>query len=241
MKNRTPTIRELREKTKSKRKDIFYSVADYLSYYPAKLFLYTSITANQITLIWIIGQIVSALFLTSGNYLTMVSALLVFQAFFILDCTDGIVARYRQKFTINGIYLDMLGHYLANTILLISFGIGVAKTSGNVIYIFIGFAAAAAFLLNKAITLNPLWYGNEEQQNRIKSSYGKSQLQNQKKAVYFVFAIFRLEYMFNVMFWGILFGYAEYTLILYAILFFLEFLRKLFSQLKHNQNLDQQR
>ena len=231
------SIKELR-KAGTKRKDPIYAFMDYLAYYPAKLFLYTSLTANQITVIWIIGQIIAALFLTSGDYLTMVIALVAFQAMFVLDCTDGIIARHKKQFTLNGIYLDYIGHYIANPLLFICLGIGIANITHNVLYVFLGGLTAIIFLLNKAITLNPFWYGNPDQKKKIEDSYNETHIQKKKGLLFYAFVFLRVEYFFNLMFWGILFGYAEYTLMLYTLFFFLELLRKMFSQLIHNHKLD---
>ena len=229
-----PTIRELKEKANAKRGDPIYRLMNNLAYYPAKLFLYTPLTPNQITIIWIIGQIISALFLATGDQLTMIISLIFFQAFFIIDCSDGIVARYRKRFSINGIYLDQLGHYLANSILLLTFSIGVFRWYNNAIYLLYGILAVIFFLLNKAITLNPMWYP-KEQRNLISDTGKKSLLRFQHKLIYNVFALFRLEHFFNILFWGVVFGYPNYTLILYTLFFFLELVRKIITQYIANE------
>lgn len=229
-----PTIKELKELGKSRRRDFLYRFIDNLAYYPAKLLLYTNLTANQVTVIWIVGQIIAALLMASGDYLTMVLALLAFHGFFIIDCSDGIIARYKKQFTLNGIYLDYLGHYITNPLLLICLGIGAARMQQDSIYLFIGILAAILFLFNKAITLNPLWFSNQSQREKVEQVYGHSQLSKQPTLIYSLFAIFRLEYLFNLMFWGVVFGYAHYTLIVYTFFFFLESLRKSTAQLVNN-------
>lgn len=238
MGTKVPKIKELRELAKHTRRDFIYSFIDYLAYYPAKLFLYTPLTANQITIIWIFAQVIAALFLASGNNLTMLIALVIFQLMFILDCSDGIVARYLKQFSLNGVYLDCLGHYITNPLLLICYGIGVFRIQHQWVYFFLGILAALFFLLNKAITLNPNWYKDNTQKEKIECSYEGSLLQNQRKSIYFVFAFFRLEYLFNLMFWGTLFGYLHYTLIIYCLFFFIELIRKIISQFIHNYKLD---
>lgn len=229
-----PSIKELKELGKSQRRDFIYRFIDNLAYYPAKLLLYTHLTANQVTVIWIIGQIIAALFVASGDYLTMVFALLAFQAFFVIDCSDGIIARYKKQFTLNGIYLDYLGHYITNPLLLICLGIGAARAYQEIAYLFMGVLAALLFLFNKAITLNPLWFSQPEQREKVEQTYCRSQLSKQPTGIYLIFALFRLEYLFNLMFWGVLLGYAHYTLIVYTFFFFLESLRKIFTQLVNN-------
>lgn len=224
----------MREKTQAKREDFIYQAMDYLGYYPARLLVNTPLTANQITVAWIVGEIIAALFLVTGNYLTMVLAVFVFQLLFILDCTDGIIARYRKEFTLNGTYLDYLGHYIANPLLLICFGIGVAEAQDNILFALAGVLAALTFLLNKAISINPVWYSNPEQREKVETTLKKSILKNQKGVLYAVFAFMRLEYLFNFMFWGTVIGYAHIVILIYALFFTLELLRKIATQLYHN-------
>lgn len=233
------TIKEIKQLTKSKRRDFFYKIVDYLAYFPAKIFLLTPITPNQITLLWILGQLIASVFLASGKYFTMVIALLVFQAMFILDCTDGIIARYKKKFSLNGIYLDIAGHYIANSFLLICYGIGAAKYYENFIYAVLGLIAALVFLLNKAITLNPAWYP-KNQQKAIQECSKESMLLNERKWLYYLFAVFRLEYMFNFMFWGTVAELANYVLIVYTLLFTLELGRKGLMQFIKNYRKDKE-
>ncbi len=233
-----PTIKELKQVASSNRRDIFYRLVDHLGFYPAKLLVKTRLTPNQITVIWILGQIVSALFLATGQWHKMVLGLFFFQAFFIIDCTDGIVARYKKIFSLNGIYLDYIGHYIANPTLLVSLTIGVYKIQQNPLYLLAGAIAVFSFLLNKALTLNPQWYGSQEQQEKVAHCLQGSLLVNQKNFLYNIFAFLRLEYIFNFMFWGVLFGYAHYTLLIYALFFFLELCRKLISQFMRLKKAD---
>ena len=135
---KVPSIKDLRKKTGCKRRGILYKLHDYLAYFPAKLLLYTPLTANQITMLWIFIQFISALFLLTGKYMPMLIGLVVFQSMFILDCADGIVARYKKQFSLNGIYLDYLGHYINNPTLLICLSIGLSRMYDTVLFILIG-------------------------------------------------------------------------------------------------------
>jgi len=232
-----PSIKEIRKLGSKKRRDVFYQISDFLAYYPAKLFLYTPITPNQITILWIVVEIVASLFLITGKKWIMIGALLIFQSMFIIDCTDGIVARYKKKFSLNGVYLDLLGHYSANSILLICYSIGIAKMFNQQIYILFGIITVFAFLLNKSVTLNPTWYPEKQSKYIIKNSK-ESMLLNEKKFMYYVFAFFRVEYLFNAMFWGTLFGIGNIVVIVYMILFILEFFRKILKQYTKNYQSD---
>ena len=234
-----PTIKELQSKAHSERRDIMYRFIGYLAYFPAKILIHLPITPNQVTILWIIGQIASSLLLLSATKMQMLLGLVLFQAFFVLDCTDGVMARYKRQFSLNGIYLDRLGHYLADPFLLLCYTWTVFRIYNDSIYLIIGSIAVITFLLNKAITLNPAWYP-AHQRELIAQSSEKSLLKNQPSFLYHIFALFRLEYFLNVMFWGTLLGYTNYTLIIYSLFFTLELARKMLQQFMMNRRFDKE-
>lgn len=71
------------------------------------------ITANQLTTMGILLSIPSALLNLTGHYIL---AVLVFHCFFILDASDGVLARGTRTGSVLGAYLDDLAHYIYHTI-----------------------------------------------------------------------------------------------------------------------------
>ena len=125
-----PPIKELRKLAGKKSTAGFLNpMCDFLAFYPAKIFLYLPFNPVQITFIWILIKIITALLMVKGNYLITIIALFIFQLSSILDGVDGIVARYRKDYSFNGIYTDYIGHYLCNSLLLICLAIGTYKVS----------------------------------------------------------------------------------------------------------------
>lgn len=224
-----PSIKELRSLAQAKREGIIYKAVDYLAYYPAKLFLYTNITPNQITILWAVIQIISTFFLLKGDYWTTIIALLVYHSMFILDCTDGIVARYKKRFSLNGHYLDDMGHYFANSLLLIFFTIGTYRQHHHPIYLLFGLIALLSYLWNKSLTLNPVLYPEKDAAPIIESSR-KSYIQKQNQFFVHIFNFLRLEHFFNLLFWGVVFRIPHLILVFYGSIYFLELMRKLVTQ-----------
>jgi phosphatidylglycerophosphate synthase len=235
---KVPSIKELRILAKSKRKGFVFILVDYLAYYPAKLFLYTPITPNQITILWAVIQIISTFFLISGEYVTSLIALVIFQSMFILDCADGIVARTKKHFSLNGIYLDNIGHCLATSCLLIFFTIGTFRQQHNLIYILVGLIAVLSYLMNKALTLSPVLYRDDDGKKVVKASR-KAYIEKQNKFFVMVFNFLRLEHFLNLLFFGVLFKIQHIVLVIYSGIYFLELMRKLFSQYIMLKKIDQ--
>lgn len=163
----------------------------------------------------------------------MVIGLLSFQLLTILDVVDGIVARFRNKFSLNGIYLDYLGHYFCNSLIILTLAIGIYKQTNN-LFIFIPAAIGIfSLLFSKALTINPVWYSKLEQREEIIKivSNDNITLKNQKNnLILLIFDFLRVDHPFNLMFFGLFFGFADVTLWIYSLFLFLEMGRKLFIQ-----------
>lgn len=80
------------------------------SIYITKLFLYTPITANQVTWLMIfLGFVISSLF-SFGNYWYSIVAVILLQVVYLLDAVDGEIARYRRQSSTIGVFLDLILH-----------------------------------------------------------------------------------------------------------------------------------
>jgi phosphatidylglycerophosphate synthase len=82
--------------------------------------LNSPLSANQYTGLMIVaGMAAGAALLIPGLAGAVLGDLL-------LDCVDGELARWRKQTSITGVYLDRVGHYLSEAVLLVGFGIRAA-------------------------------------------------------------------------------------------------------------------
>ncbi len=238
-----PTVKELMDLAKrdNKASGIILPACDYLSYYFSKPFLYLPLTPNQITILWIAIKLAATAFMVLGNYWTTIIALLVFQIASILDGVDGVIARYRMHFSLNGIYLDYIGHYLCNSILFIALSFGLFRQTGSYAAFIPAAITAFSMLLSKALTINPWWYKQEQRSSveKVVHEESLSIIMEQKtgmvsdwkaKAKILFFDLVRIDNPLNLMFWGIAAGFTMVTLWAYAAFLSLEMLRKLWLQ-----------
>jgi len=120
-----------------------------ISPYLTKLLLKTSITANGVTYLMILSGIaISASLLISG-WTGLLLALFFSQLQMLWDCCDGEIARWRQSSSPMGVFLDRVGHYLAEGLIPIAFGFRLA-TEGDYLYPLMGALLSVLVLLNKA-------------------------------------------------------------------------------------------
>ncbi|NJP65791.1 CDP-alcohol phosphatidyltransferase family protein [Streptomyces spiramenti] len=116
------------------------------------------ITPNQLTYLMVVaGVAAGAALLIPGIAGALLAALLI-QLYLLLDCVDGEVARWRKQTSVTGVYLDRVGHYLAEAALLVGFGVRAADVfalegaAANWLWAFLGTLAALGAILIKAET-----------------------------------------------------------------------------------------
>jgi phosphatidylglycerophosphate synthase len=111
------------------------------------------ITPNGWTVLMIVVGVTGAAVLAVPGLWTAIAAALAIQAYLLLDCVDGEVARWRRTTSAAGVYLDRLGHYTVEAALLAALGVRVdggytAVGLGTVV----GLGTAVLALLSKAET-----------------------------------------------------------------------------------------
>lgn len=128
------------------------------SIYVTKLFLFTSITPNQITVIGMSTYFVGIGFLFFNT--VIFNAVAVFLVFFsiVLDGCDGEVARFRKQSSIIGrMYAEPVSHDMQYGISFFLIGIAVYLGTGNVIHIILGSVASISKLLFRLLETRS-WY-----------------------------------------------------------------------------------
>jgi phosphatidylglycerophosphate synthase len=110
---------------------------------------------NAVTAAFIVCGIAAGVVIAFGGLATAVIGALLIQLYLIFDCSDGELARWSNKKSVAGVYLDGVGHYLGESALLVGLGFraqGSFTVSGG--YVTAGLAAALLAMLVKAETDN---------------------------------------------------------------------------------------
>jgi phosphatidylglycerophosphate synthase len=156
-----PTINQIREISQpasvTGRSTSEHWIADLyqrkVSPYLTRIFLRTPITANGVTwLMIIVGASIGPALLIQG-WQGIAIALFLSHLQMLIDCCDGEVARWRDTKSPMGIFLDKLGHYLAEGLIPICFGLRLANwpnepIAGSILP-FLGALLAVLVILNK--------------------------------------------------------------------------------------------
>jgi phosphatidylglycerophosphate synthase len=94
-----------------------------VSPYLTRLLLRAGVSPNGATWMMIAAGLLAALALSFPGVATAVAAVALIQLQLALDCSDGELARWTQRRSVAGVYLDRVGHYLTETALPIALGV----------------------------------------------------------------------------------------------------------------------
>ncbi len=139
------SIAELRKKVAKSSKSHYAPRHDMvvrrISIYLTWLLLHTPISANGVTLLQILIGVAGGVLLMSADYAVNFAGILLLQLGYVLDCSDGEVARYRNQSSVRGVFLDLIGHEVVIPLMYMGLAIGEFQRSGRLEVIILGFAA----------------------------------------------------------------------------------------------------
>lgn len=118
------------------------------------LFVRTPLSANHVTILQEVIGVAGCVFIGMGNPLYAVIGVFLLQLGYILDCSDGEVARWKGQQSINGVFLDLIGHVIVIPGYWFALGFGVWLQTGRAEAIVAGFLAALFSLKLEKHTLS---------------------------------------------------------------------------------------
>lgn len=129
----------------------------HLSLYVTRLLLPTGISPNGVTWLMVVVGVLGAAALPLPGLVGPVLCAVAMQVQILLDCCDGEVARWRQRFSPVGIYLDRIGHYTTEAAIPVALGLradGYRLSAPLDVggWTVLGLFVAVVVLLNKAFT-----------------------------------------------------------------------------------------
>jgi len=110
----------------------------------AKRLVNTKIMPNQITLTGLALVVIASFFFATGEYANLIVGAFIIFFSFVLDFTDGTLARLRNQASILGDWLDSMSDDLREVLVTVSLCIGLYKNTGATSVWLLGFIALAA-------------------------------------------------------------------------------------------------
>ena len=121
--------------------------------YATVLFARLGWSPNAVTVCFILAGVAAGLLTAVPGLPAAVGVVVLIQLYLLFDCSDGELARYTGRFSAAGVYLDRMGHYITEALLLAGLGVraqGHFSLAGG--YVSAGLAAAVCATLIKAET-----------------------------------------------------------------------------------------
>jgi phosphatidylglycerophosphate synthase len=123
-----------------------------ISPYVTRFLLPTRISPNGVTGLMILMGAAAGFALLWGGLPGALLAVLCTQLQMLLDCSDGELARWRNRFSAAGVFLDKLGHYTAEALIPLALGVradgGLSSIGG---WTTLGALLSVLVLFNKAL------------------------------------------------------------------------------------------
>jgi phosphatidylglycerophosphate synthase len=101
-----------------------------ISIYFTKFFIKLGLTANQVTVLNLLFTFGGVYSLFTKNYLI---AFVLYQLYFIIDCSDGELARYYNTASGRGLFLDRMVHVVSEPLLFLGLASGIGNVALGVI------------------------------------------------------------------------------------------------------------
>ncbi len=139
-----PTIKNLKRIVRKSHEPEPYAryVVRPISIYFTWVFVRTPLSANQVTVIQEVIGIAGAVLLGLGRIEWAIVGILLLQLGYILDCSDGEVARWKEQKSIDGVYLDLVGHMIVIPVYMFTIGFGAWMQTGQMEFLISGFLSA---------------------------------------------------------------------------------------------------
>ncbi len=153
----------------------------FFSAYFTKLSLWIGASANQVTFLTIIMGIIAAVLFGFNNYWYSIIACIIIQLIHILDCTDGELARYNKTSSLSGDYLDILQHWITETLVFLFMGYGLFKIYPYPEIIVLGGLIAISFLLRECYLMSSTFIYVELKVMNIKDELSAKRLAQKSK------------------------------------------------------------
>src|SRR3989344_53708 len=118
-----------------------------ISIYFTWLFILLKFRANAISLFMLFTGIVGSFLFSFGSYWYYISGVLVLQFWYVLDHSDGELARYWKESSAKGVFLDKLCHHIVHPLLFLFIGIGLWRQYNNSFMLILGGFTAYLLLL----------------------------------------------------------------------------------------------
>lgn len=206
-------VEKIKRDNKPSLKELFlssYLISQRISPYFSSMYIKRKVVPNKITLHMIYSGIIGAILFSLPNiYLKIIGAIFI-HLWFILDCSDGEVARYTKTFSKYGKELDYMAHLINHPLFGLAMFISLMQLGRYNMYVLLIVVFASNFMDYGARNLFTLKIVYELKQEKDANNINNKNKWTIKKAISFVISIFTLYP--NIILFGVIIYFIDYFL-----------------------------
>lgn len=156
----------------------FYSIyfSSHVSCFLTAIFSFTRISPNQITIAMIFFGIIGSLIVATGSHISIFIGSLFMIFLNILDASDGELARFQNRTSLLGDYLDRYGHYVTNSLFFLGIGIALYKISGSILFLYLAILIEISYTGDELLRDLLITCGLQKQQSNRKDLKFKTKI-----------------------------------------------------------------
>ncbi len=124
-----------------------------ISIYFTRLLLPLGVTPNQATLLSIGFGVAGSILLAFNRVGLSLVGVLFLQLWFVFDCVDGELARVKKQSSINGLFLDLVGHCLVDPLTFLCLAFAAYQGIPKIGIFALAFSASLSIVLEKQLSL----------------------------------------------------------------------------------------
>jgi phosphatidylglycerophosphate synthase len=130
-----------------------FPLVRYLSAPVTGVLMKTPISANQVTVLSLFFGIAACWLFAVGDQKPALIGAVLFVVGYVLDNSDGEVARLKNQCSTFGMHFDTFVDWLVHSLFFVAIGIGYNALNGEVIWLWLGWIAAAGGTINYGLGL----------------------------------------------------------------------------------------
>jgi len=214
------SIKELERICQKGHKEVWTARVFYrkISIYFTKLFLYTPISANSVSILSGIIGLPSILFFSFGDYYYPIVGAILLLFWMIFEYSDGQVARYRKNVSIKGDYLETV-FGIVQSLAFVGISFGSYSRLGNLAFL-LGFSIVISVHYYRELLWKKHFLTKSKRTKTFKSKIKKAGFDTLMKKFYDKFDfIFSAATTVLAVLFGSLFNLLHLVLLFYGIAF----------------------
>ncbi len=192
--------------------NLYRGVSIYLSVPLAK----AKVSANQITVFWILLGLFGLVALAAPKYGVRVAGAVLINVSYLFDYVDGEVARLHGRSSRWGLFLDLVGHGLIKTALFLAIGYRIVLATGRFEYLILAILACVGISNGHATVAYGEVAGVAMQRRTGAVPTGTTSKSNFRKLLFLAGYAFESVGIFGTVLLGAILDRLDWVLLLYG-------------------------